>query len=80
MTTTVRTDISTNKIDLALLPAFVSPLVAARLGVPAPSSVTELRPTGRPDCLTENGSGTCSHDHHQPNYSDGYGGMYAVGE
>lgn len=59
---------TTAPVNLALLPAFVAPLVAARLGVESPGHVSTLPATGRPDCLTENGSGTCNHDDH-----DGYG-------
>jgi hypothetical protein len=74
-----RTDVSTNKINVGLLPAYLTPIVAARLGVPAPGRVTEGHPR-RPDCLTENPSGTCTCGDHTPDYSDGYGGTYAVGE
>jgi hypothetical protein len=73
--TVTRTDTSTNKINVALLPAYLTPLVAARLGVPAPGRVTEGR---TPDCLTDNPSGTC--EGHTHDYSDGYGGTYAKGE
>lgn len=79
MNTTVsnpeRSDTSTNKINIALLPAYLTPIVAARLGVPAPGRVTEGR---TPDCLTDNPSGTC--EGHTHAYTDGYGGTYAVGE
>lgn len=66
---------SPSKINLALLPAYVAPIVAARLGVPAPGRVTEGR---TPDCMTDNPSGTC--EGHTHAYSDGYGGTYGVGE
>lgn len=61
-------------------PTLVTGTVAERLHVPAQSSVTTFRPTNRPDCHTENPSGTCEGHNHAPDYSDGYGGTYAVGE
>lgn len=81
-TTPERSDTSTNKIDVALLPAFLTAVVAARLGVPSPGSVTEGRqfPAHGSDCRSEGFRGTCTHDGHSPDYSDGYGGTYAVGE
>lgn len=62
-------------------PTLVTGEVAAKLHIPAQSSVTDYPATNRPDCLTENPSGTCEgHDHTAPDYSDGYGGTYAKGE
>lgn len=66
------------KINLSLLPAYVTPIVAARLGIPNPGSVVNGR---TPDCRTENNSGTCTCTGHEAtDYSDGYGGTYAKGE
>lgn len=71
-------DTTTHKINVSLLPAYVTATVAARLGIPAPGSVVDGR---TPDCKTENHNGTCvCVGHGAPDYSDGYGGTYAVGE
>jgi hypothetical protein len=57
--------VSDSKIIPALLPVALSPVVASRLGVPAPSQ-TLTTIAGRPVAKSD--------------YSDGYGHEYAVGE
>ena len=62
-------------------PTLVTGAVAERLHVPPQGRVVDLPSTRTPDCLTDNPSGTCvCSDHPAPDYSDGYGGTYAVGE